>query len=93
MSFLIRLGGMADDDNAPRKEERVEFKIDTDMAKQARDKANSHGWSLSSVLRALVARWLEEDVISPSDVGKAVVSAKDVGKAKKRAPRSGKKKP
>jgi hypothetical protein len=51
--------------------------------KKARDKAKSRGWTLSSVLRALVRLWVDEDV----------VTAEDVGKESERAPRTKKKAP
>jgi hypothetical protein len=64
------------------KQENIEFRVDSDLAQKAREKAASRGWTLSSVLRALVGLWVEEDVIH----------AEDVAKANKRAPRTGKKK-
>ena len=65
----------------PSKDEKIEVRIDPELAKQAREKAEAHGWSLSSVIRALLALWVEEDV----------VHSKEVGKQNTRAPRSKKK--
>lgn len=64
------------------KTRKVEVRIDEDLAQQVEAKAESRGWSLASVMRALLELWVQEDVIDP----------KDVGKAAKRAPRSKKSK-
>ena len=45
-------------------------------------KARSRGWSLASVIRALLELWAEEDLVSPDQIGDA----------NDRAPRSRKKK-
>jgi hypothetical protein len=63
------------------KEERVEVRFDPELARRARAKAESRGWSISSVIRALVGMWVDEDIVDPTDVGSAA----------KRAPRTKKK--
>jgi len=57
----------------PVKHKAGELKIRTDMEtiKAARTKAKKMGWSLSSVVRALLRLWVQEDVISAEDVGEA----------------------
>ena len=55
---------------AKRKSERIEIRLDDDLAEIARKKAESSGWSLSSVIRALLGLWAEENVIAPEDVGR-----------------------
>lgn len=66
----------------PPKEGELKVRADLDTIKQAKEKADRMGWSLSSVVRALLRLWISEDVISSSDVGAE----------KERAPRRGKKK-
>ena len=67
---------------ARRKSERVEIRLDDELAQAAKEKAEAHGWSLSSVIRALLGLWAEEDVISPDDVGRHM---KRAPRKKKRA--------
>ena len=61
------------------KEKRVEIRLDAELERRAREKAESRGWTLSSVIRALLGTWVDEDMVDPADVGKAA----------KRAPRTG----
>lgn len=53
-----------------RKEERMELRLDPDLAERARQKAQQRGWTLSAVMRALLALWVDEDVIAPEEVGR-----------------------
>ena len=64
------------------KDEELKFRVDPELRKLAEAKADTHGWSLSSVMRALLRLWVQEDV----------VSAADVGAEKKRTPRKPRKK-
>ena len=80
------------DQSKPAKEEKIEVRVDADLAEKAREKAESRGWSLSSVVRALLALWVDEDVIAPSDVGTAAKRAsrskkRKTGESKKDAPK------
>jgi hypothetical protein len=63
------------------KDERLGVRLDPELARLVKDKAKSRGWSLGSVIRALLRLWSEEDV----------VSAEDVGQESERSPRRGKK--
>ena len=59
-------------DNEPdEKDEKVETRIPTSLKRKAQDKAASRGWRLSSVIRALLELWVQEDVVSGEDVGRA----------------------
>jgi hypothetical protein len=73
---------MSGPDPSHKKDEKIEFLVDEDLAQRAREKADSRGWSLSSVLRALLSLWVDEDVID----------AKNVGESNRRARRTKKKK-
>lgn len=60
----------------PRKKgQRLEIRLDDELAQAAQKKADAHGWTLSSVVRALLGLWVEEGVISPDDVGRQVKRA------------------
>jgi len=59
-----------------RKDERLEIRIDSELAERAKRKAEERGWSLGSVMRALLNLWTDEDVISPEDVGRQIKRAK-----------------
>jgi len=52
-----------------KKGRRVDVRIDPNLYDEAARKAESRGWSLSSVIRALLALWVQEDVLDPRDVG------------------------
>ena len=69
--------------NPPIKEESLRVRIDSDTMQQSKEKAARMGWSLGSVVRALLKLWIEEDTISSADVGTAA----------SRAPRGKKKHP
>jgi len=71
-----------DPEDVSAKDEELKFRVDPELRRQAEEKANTHGWSLSSVMRALLRLWVQEDV----------VSAADVGAEKKRTPRKSRKK-
>jgi len=65
-----------------RKEERIELRVDPELAERARQKAEKYGWSISSVIRALLSLWTDEDVISSQDVGRHAKRAKKPRKKK-----------
>ncbi len=64
---------MADsyDSEPDEKDEKVETRIPRSLKKKAQDKAASRGWRLSSVIRALLQLWVDEDLVSGEDVGRA----------------------
>lgn len=64
------------------KDDLIQIRLDADLAKQAKRKARSHGWKLSSVMRALLRLWVAEDVVSPEDVGAEDIPAGRKPKAK-----------
>lgn len=70
---------MDDEQNSPPKgapkEDRIEIRVDRELAEKARQKASKRGWSLSGVMRGLLALWAEEDVIDARDVGAASTRA------------------
>ncbi len=72
----------------PVKHKDGELKIRTDLEtiNAARKKAKKMGWSLSSVVRALLRLWVTEDVISSDDVGEA--SERAAYKTRKPKPKS-----
>lgn len=74
----------------PAKENRVEVRFDPELGERARQKAESRGWTLSAVIRALVNLWVDEDIVDPTDVGTA---AKRASRSKQAKPRSSRKKP
>ena len=53
----------------PPKAERLELRLDPELARQVKEKARRRGWSLAAVMRALLARWVDEDVVEPIEVG------------------------
>jgi antitoxin component of RelBE/YafQ-DinJ toxin-antitoxin module len=67
---------------AKRKQRRIEFRADDDTAERAEQRASANGWSLSSVLRALLSRFADEGGVSPDEIGEQ----------NKRAPKQPKKK-
>jgi hypothetical protein len=71
-------------DNA-HKEDRIEIRVERELAQKARQKAAERGWSLSAVLRGLLTLWADEDVIDARDVGAA--STRAPYKRKRKAPR------
>ena len=65
------------------------MRIDSELEKEARQKAARMGWSLSAVMRSLLALWVKEDVVHAPEVGQASQTApkrKRKGKGKKRKP-------
>ena len=73
----------------PHKGVRKEFLMDEDLARQAEQKAKQMGWSLGSVVRALLRLWVQEDVISSKDVGSESTPAPKKSRRKKaKKPRS-----
>jgi hypothetical protein len=66
----------------PHKDEMLKARIDPELHEQAQKKAKDMGWSLGSVVRALLRLWVQEDV----------VSSKDIGEEAGRAPKQSKKK-
>ena len=78
--------------NKPIKPKAGELKIRTDLdtIKQAKAKAKKYGWSLSSVVRALLRLWVSEDVISSDDVGEASERAPYKPRKPKPQPKKGK---
>ena len=72
-----------EEDKPPgHKEEKVEFRADSELTKKAREKARQKGWTLSSVLRAFMMLWAEDELGDPPNIGEA----------NDRAPRTKKKK-
>ena len=69
-------------DSPSRKDTKVEARIPEELRDRVEKKARSRGWSLASVIRALLELWAEEDLVSPDQIGDA----------NDRAPRSRKKK-
>ena len=68
---------MSSESGGPKKKtKKVLVPLDEDLERRAKEKARSHGWSLTSVIRALLGLWVDENVIDPSDVGRAAQSAK-----------------
>ena len=65
-----------------KKDERIEIRVDPELANRAREKAESRGWTLASVLRSLLELWVDEDVIDPKDVGRSSARAKKSKKPK-----------
>lgn len=59
-----------------RKDERMEIRIDAELAARARQKAEARGWTLGSVMRALLSLWTDEDVVSAEDVGQQIKRVK-----------------
>lgn len=57
------------------KESRVQLRIDKELETEARQKAARMGWSLSAVMRSLLALWVKEDVVASSEVGQAAQTA------------------
>ena len=68
----------------PPKDVRKEFLMDEDLALQAEQKAKQMGWSLGSVVRALLRLWVQEDVISSKDVGSESTPAPKKQRRKKK---------
>ena len=64
------------------KDERLDVRLDPELARLVKQKAKSRGWALGAVVRSLLRLWVDEDI----------VSAEDVGRETERAPRRGKKK-
>ena len=57
-------------DEPPKdKEAELNVRLDPELKQKLQDKARSRGWTLGAVARALFRLWLEEDLISPEDVG------------------------
>jgi len=54
-----------------RKDSKVEARVPDELKEKAEDKARSRGWTLASVIRALLEFWTQEDVVDPSDIGRA----------------------
>lgn len=83
---------MADEPNSPPagtpKEDRIEIRVERELAEKARAKAAGRGWSLSAVMRGLLTLWADEDVIDASDVGAASAKAPYKRKSKKNKKRS-----
>ncbi len=57
------------------KEDRIEIRVERELAEKARKKAADRGWSLSAVMRGLLTLWADEDVIDARDVGAASTRA------------------
>jgi len=58
---------MAEDRQAPHKEELLQVRLDADLAEQVRDKAQRYGGA-SAVIRALLRRWVKQDIVSADEV-------------------------
>ncbi len=56
-----------DPESAPPKEFKLQIRMDDDLARQAMKKALRYG-GLSAVVRALIRRWVEDDIISDDDI-------------------------
>ena len=54
-----------------RKDDKIEVRVPPELKEQATKKARSRGWSLPQLVRALLFAYIEEDNISPEDVGEA----------------------
>lgn len=52
-----------------KKAEIIKLRVDPELKQQIEAKAESRGWSIGAVARALFRLWIDEDVISPEDVG------------------------
>ena len=68
-------------DDTDEKGEKVETRLPASVKKQAQEKASKRGWRLSSVMRALIELWIQEDVITGEDVGRAEQRNKRITKA------------
>ena len=54
---------------AKRKGSNLVVRLDPELKKAAQKRAKERGWRLSSVMRALLRAWIDEDMISAADVG------------------------
>jgi hypothetical protein len=67
------------------KDDVVRARIDPELHRQAKEKAENYGWSLGSVIRALLRLWVQEDVVKSNDVGEESERAPKVPKKKRRS--------
>ena len=74
---------MADQKPPDRKEAKVEARIPMELKEKVEKKATERGWSLASVIRALLEAWVDEDMVDPKDVGRANQRAKRTKKKPK----------
>ena len=53
----------------PPKNVDIIFRLDPDLKRRVEEKAQTRGWSVGAVLRALLRTWLEEDIVDATEVG------------------------
>jgi hypothetical protein len=82
VEFSATLRGMPESTTPQPKDVKFQIRLDTELAEQAREKAAKSG-GLAPVIRALLRRWLQEDLVSFEDIARELP----------RAPQKARKKP
>lgn len=59
----------------PRKQALIQIRLDDDLARQVAEKADQYG-GMSPVIRALLRRWVKEDIVDAEDIVKEYASAR-----------------
>jgi len=58
---------MSDDNQVGPKDELLQVRLDAELAEQVKEKSRRFGGA-SAVVRALLRRWVKQDIISADDV-------------------------
>lgn len=69
-------------DDAPPKQATIQIRLDDDLAKAVAEKANQYG-GMSVVIRALLRRWLKDDIITPAEIVREYAGARRGRKPRK----------
>ena len=72
------------DNDAPRKQAVIQVRLDDELAKTVAEKANQYG-GMSVVIRALLRRWVKDDIISASEIVREYATARRGRKPRKSA--------
>lgn len=73
-------------DGRPPKKDTLLVRLDPELAEKVREKAGRSGGT-SAVIRALLRRWLEQDLVTPDDI------LAETARAQERRPRRRSRKP
>lgn len=83
MPQSVKAGPEKKPERPPKKGKGLYVRIDDELLNAASQKAESRGWSLGAVIRALLAYWIDEELLSPEDVGKHSRHAAKPGRPRK----------